>query len=180
MHVTIDLETLDVIPGATILTVGLVTFDPFSEEEPFNKVHLALEYEGQGRSTSPATEAWWYDQSDEAKSKAFTGERLPVKQALRIIQSYFKKVQPDKVWGQGYGFDMTMLEDMFRQNEMDIPWKFWQVRDSRTLYDVMPQDPRPKESFDSLHDAAADSYWQSIGIQKTVKVLTDAGLTPRF
>jgi len=30
-HVMIDLETLDVLPTATILTIGAVKFDPFGD-----------------------------------------------------------------------------------------------------------------------------------------------------
>jgi hypothetical protein len=49
----------------------------------------------------------------------------------------------DVLWGHGYGFDVTIMEDMLRQSNKPIPWQFWQVRDSRTLFcDGMKVDPR--------------------------------------
>jgi len=37
-HVMIDLETLDVLPTATILTIGAVKFDPFGDLQKKNKI----------------------------------------------------------------------------------------------------------------------------------------------
>ena len=37
IHATLDLETLDTCPQATVLTVGGVKFDPFSAKDPYDK-----------------------------------------------------------------------------------------------------------------------------------------------
>ena len=67
-------------------------------------------------------------------------------------------------WGQGYGFDYTILEDLYKSVGRPIPWNFWQVRDSRTLFGLLREDPR-KKIQNNLHNAYADAYYQSKAIQ---------------
>ena len=42
IHAMIDLETLDTCPNATILTIGGVKFDPFSNKEPHSDFYFIL------------------------------------------------------------------------------------------------------------------------------------------
>jgi len=70
----------------------------------------------------------------------------------------------DVLWGHGYGFDVTIVEDMYRQLSTPIPWNFWQVKDGRTFLSLLPSDPR-KTMQQDLHNALADSYYQAKAIQ---------------
>lgn len=177
-NVTIDLETLGTTTNSTILTVGIVKFNPANLVLPFDGIHISLdikEQKAQGRYISPETIAWWKRQDPKAQEAAFSGERIPVKEALKMIQDYFKvmdstnpksdQILISEVWGQGYGFDMTMLGDLFDKNDMEKPWKFYQERDSRTLFSLLSEDPRPAAGKDTLHNALSDAYYQSQGIQ---------------
>jgi hypothetical protein len=62
------------------------------------------------------------------------------------------------------------MENMFRQGAMPIPWQFWQIRDSRTLFGCCKSDPR-KLIQNDLHNALADAYYQSKAIQIAYKEL---------
>ena len=53
---------------------------------------------------------------------------------------------------------------MYRKAGRPIPWNFWQVRDSRTLFSVLKEDPR-KKMQQNLHNALEDSRWQAKGVQ---------------
>jgi len=59
---------------------------------------------------------------------------------------------------------------MYRSLGKPIPYNFWQVRDSRTLFSVCKEDPRKKIQND-LHNALADAYYQSKAIQMAYKEL---------
>ena len=98
-------------------------------------------------------------------------DAVSVDEALRQISKWVVGV--DTLWGQGYGFDYTILEDMFRKAEKPIPWNFWIIRDSRTLFGCCQKDPR-KAMQNNLHNALADAYYQSKAIQIAYKEL---GLT---
>ena len=65
-------------------------------------------------------------------------------------------------------FDFTILENLYRQLGTPVPWHYWQIRDSRTLFKMMPKDPR-KEIQSDLHNALADCYYQAKCIQSTFK-----------
>jgi len=172
IHATIDLETIDTRPQATVLSLGAVKFDPHSAIEPHSELYLKISVDDQdrlGRTTSDSTIEWWSKQDPKIMEEAFdqTGA-VSVEQALAQVSKF--AVGVDTLWGQGYGFDYTILEDMYRSIGKPIPWNFWQIRDSRTLFGVCNEDPRKKIQND-LHNALADAYFQSKAIQIAYKEL---------
>jgi len=162
----IDLETLDVRPSATVLSLGAVKFDPFSDAEPHSELYLKISVDDQdrlGRTTSDKTIEWWSQQDPSIMEETFdqTGA-VTVEEALRQLNKWCVGI--DEIWAQGYGFDITMLEDMYRSIGKPIPWQFWQISDARTITKRMPQDPR-KDMQTNIHNALADAYFQAKSVQ---------------
>jgi hypothetical protein len=166
IHAMIDLETLDTGPSATVLTLGAVKFDPYTAKEPYAELYVKLDIDEQdrlGRTVSDSTIEWWGKQDAAIQEEAFSPDnRITVGQTLDQLNKWIVGV--DQIWAQGYGFDITMLEDMYRKAGRPIPWNFWQVRDSRTLFGVLKEDPR-KKMQQNLHNALEDSRWQAKGVQ---------------
>jgi hypothetical protein len=166
-HGMIDLETLDTKPSATVLSLGAIKFDPYSDAEPHSELYFKIDIDEQdqlGRSTSDSTIAWWGKQDPAVMEEAFDpAGRLSVEEALKQLTKWCVGV--DTIWGQGYGFDTTILEDMYRNIGKPIPWNFWQQRDSRTLFGLCKKDPRKIFGQDNLHNALADAYFQAKGVQ---------------
>ena len=172
IHTMIDLETLDAKPSSTILTLGAVKFNPLTFDDPTNELYIKLdidEQDGLGRTTSESTIDWWMKQDPKIQEDAFseTG-RVGLTQALSQLTKYC--ITSDVIWAHGYGFDMTILEDLYRQVKLPIPWNFWQIRDSRTLFALLPEDPRKSMQTD-LHNALADAYYQAKGVQMAYQQL---------
>ena len=165
-HGTIDLETIDTRPQATVLSLGAVKFNPLDDSEPHSELYLKISVDDQdrlGRTTSDDTIAWWAKQDPKIMEEAFDQQgAITVEEALVRINKWVVGV--DTLWGQGYGFDYTILEDMYRSIGKPIPWNFWIIRDSRTLFGCCQSDPRKKIQND-LHNALADAYFQSKAIQ---------------
>lgn len=166
VHGMIDLETLDVIPTATVLSLGAVKFNPLTNDEPYDELYFKISIDDQdrlGRTTSDKTIEWWATQDQAVMEEAFdqTGA-ITVEEALAKLNKWVVGV--DEIWGQGYGFDVTMLEDMYRSIGKPIPWQFWQISDARTITKRMPQDPR-KSMQTNLHNALADAYFQAKSVQ---------------
>ena len=171
-HATIDLETIDTCPQATVLSLGAVKFNPLDASEPHSELYLKINIDEQdqlGRTASDSTIEWWGKQDPKIMEEAFdqTGA-VSVDEALRQISKWVVGV--DTLWGQGFGFDYTILEDMFRRSGKPIPWNFWIIRDSRTLFGCCQADPRKAFQTD-LHNALADAYFQSKAIQVAYKEL---------
>jgi hypothetical protein len=168
-HGMIDLETLDVTPSATVLSLGAVKFNPFNDSEPHSELYFKISIDDQdrlGRSVSNSTIEWWSRQDPAIMEEAFDqsnpNEVMTVDQALTSLNRWCVGV--DEIWAQGYGFDITMLEDMYRSIGKPIPWQFWQISDARTITKRMPRDPR-KDMQTNLHNALADAYYQAKSVQ---------------
>ena len=63
---------------------------------------------------------------------------------------------------------VVMLQHLYKSAETPVPWNYWQIRDSRTLFKMMPQDPR-KAIQEQLHNALADCYYQAKCVQQSYK-----------
>ena len=166
-HGMIDLETLDTRPSCTVLSLGAIKFNPLDSSEPHSELYFKVCVDDQdrlGRTTSDSTIEWWSKQDPKAMEEAFdqTGA-VSVEEALRQVSKW--SVGVDTIWGQGYGFDITILEDMYRMLGVPIPWQFWQIKDSRTLFTCCKTDPRKVLGQENLHNALADAYFQARGVQ---------------
>ena len=175
IHATLDLETLDYKPSSTVLTVGGVKFNPYSVDNPYDKFYYHISIDDQdrfGRTVSDDTIEWWKGQNSDIMEEAFDQTNaVSMEEFLDVLNKWIVGV--DVFWGQGYGFDYTILEDMYRNLKRPIPWRFWEVRDSRTLFSLLREDPRKKMQKD-LHNAYADAYYQSKAIQIAY---SDLGIT---
>lgn len=173
----IDIETLDTVPSATVLTVGACKFDPHSDDLPYDKQLWRPEVDRQlteGRTTSEDTLQWWGKQDADIRESTFTEDgRVPLTEFFTDLNKYLVGV--DKIWCQGPQFDMVILEDLYRAFDHHRNWAFWQIMDCRTIFNMMPKDPR-KSVQQNLHSADDDAYWQAVCVQKTYKAF---GVQPR-
>lgn len=147
----IDIETLGVAPAATILTIAAQSFDPFGQGHFDRHFYSRITLESQeNRAIDDGTIAWWTTQP-EAQAEAFAEEdRMPLDQALDLLGKLIW--QSSFLWSQGPTFDMTILEHAYKSYGKPIPWQYYKVRDSRTLFSLYPGLPRPPTSHHALED----------------------------
>lgn len=174
--IMIDLETLDVLPSATILTIGAVKFDPFGDDlsEPaMEKFYVRVDLDSCDRigcTVSQATLDWWSSQSKAAQDEAFDpSNRIDIVDALNQLYKFCWGAK--RVWSHGAGFDVIICENLFRKVEKAIPWQFWEVRDTRTLFDIGINPNRPPVL---KHHALEDAWNQAVGVQNVYKALRTA------
>ena len=163
----IDIETLDTTPTSVVLSVGAVKFDPFSKSAPGVKTLWRPDIEVQlenKRTTSESTLAFWAKQDAHIQESTFSDEgRISLNDLFKSLNKYLVGV--DKIWCHGPQFDMVIIENLYAQFQHHTNWKFWQVMDSRTLFNIMPKDPR-KAIQQDLHSAEEDAYWQAVCVQQ--------------
>lgn len=174
--VMIDLETLDVLPTATILTIGAVKFDPFGDElseADMEKFYVKVDVDSCdkiGCTVSQDTLEWWAKQSQEAQNEAFSpDDRIEITDAVNQLYKFCWGAK--RVWSHGAGFDIIILENLFRKIGKAIPWSFWEVRDTRTLFDIGINPNRPPVL---KHHALEDAWNQAVGVQNVYKKLRSA------
>lgn len=162
MHsLMIDLETLDTLPGAAIISVGFVAFNPetgWIDNKGGMEIYPDVEEQfAEGRTVSWSTIAWWLDQSDAARKRVARPPKLRVKKAeiKASVMDYWTRMNCKYVWGNGSIFDIAILENWW--GHVQIPWKYYNIRDTRTLWHVSPVEKDGLTAHSALEDATAQA-----------------------
>ena len=167
-HAMIDLETLGTKPDTVILTIGGVKFNPNAISEHHSELYYRFEVDEQlskGRTTDKSTLEWWQKQDPAVMEEALGDhDRVSVDELTKTLNKWC--VGLDELWCQGPLFDYAILQNLYKQLGKPAPWNYWQIRDSRTVFSMMPSDPR-KAIQEDAHNALADCYYQAKCIQST-------------
>ena len=149
----IDLEGLGTAPEATILTIAAQGFDPLGSGYYADRLYYArVTLESQeNRNIDQGTIDWWATQPAIVRDEAFNEEgRIPLDQALDELG---KLIWHSKlIWAQGPTYDMNILEHAYKSYRKPLPWKYYMVRDSRTVFSLWPDQPIPPTSHHALED----------------------------
>lgn len=166
----IDLETLSTTPDAVILTVGGVKFDPTTQMQPYNEMYFRLDVDSQtamGRNVQQNTLDWWAMQPTEIAEEALgEKDRISIEDACQKINKF--GVGVDVFWCQGPLFDYAILQNLYAQLGKPLPWNYWQIRDSRTLFSLVPRETEKRQG---LHNALEDCKFQAKKVQKVYRQL---------
>lgn len=134
MNIMLDLETMGNNSNAAIIAIGAVAFDSDKITSRFYREINLQSAINSGGVIDGSTVTWWLKQSDEAR-KAFTdndnAEHIMV--ALADFAKWYKKVEGEQVWGNGAMFDNAILGNAYKNNNFQIPWKFWNDMCYRTV-----------------------------------------------
>lgn len=163
----IDLEGLATGPDTTILTIAAQAFDPLGNGWYDQQYYARVTLESQeNRRIEQGTLDWWATQPAPARDEAFHEEdRIPLDQALDGLAKLIWHSK--RIWAQGPTYDMNILEHAYKSYNKPIPWQYYSVRDSRTVFGLWPDLPKPPTSHHALEDCR-----RQIGLlQETLKYL---------
>lgn len=178
--IMIDIESLDTSPYCVILTIGVVRFDPRGDGV-VEKLELRPTLEDQteiyNRIINDDTIRWWSEQSPAALEEAMSDDnRMSLKDCMEVLYKFCWNRRA--IWSHGAPFDVVAMETAMRQTLTDrpnpIPWPFYTVRDTRTLFEIAGvklKDGGHKTS----HKAVEDAERQAIVVQSAYKKLMDKG-----
>jgi len=165
--VMIDLETLGTDADSVITQIGACYFDRKTGEIGAT-MQLDLDWQdsiNQGRKINADTLVWWMSQSEEAR-ESFTkskGKGESLHTSLDLLGQFirFNGNKETKVWGNGSTFDISMLENAYASTKSNPPWKFWNVRDCRTVQEISTfnRSEIPREG--THHNALSDAIYQA-------------------
>jgi len=175
--VMLDIETFSTHKNAAIMTIGAIKFnregklDKITKMNTFYKRITLSSNKELNRHIDEDTLKWWEKQNDDAKFEIFTDEnRISLKEALEEFVIWFN---PSLfIWSHGKDFDCVIVEDALKSYNITIPWKFWNTRDTRTIFDIgeVSLYELPLE-FSNKHHALYDCYRQIYGVKKAYKRL---------
>lgn len=171
----LDIETFSTRSNAAVLTIGAIKFSrrgklyPLEDMDTFYCRINKDSCEAVGLHIDIETINWWEKQNEDAKYEVFTNEeRIPLHLALIDLEKW---IGPNKkIWGHGSVFDCTILDNAYRACGITTPWNFWDVRDTRTLYDIggVKMNDLPTNN---AHHAVHDAYRQIVGVKMAIENL---------
>jgi 3' exoribonuclease, RNase T-like len=188
MHTMIDIETISTSHRAGILSIGAVKFDlntvfPDTVEKLHNLTafyavcrpdlrHYAADFD---------TIRFWINEAlagnraavDEVFSHSSSGIGfVKIDVALEKFGAFLNEEPASNwVWGHGSTFDISILENAYRYNCMDIPWGYRAPRDTRTILDETEVEIG---NWGIKHHALHDAIAQAIAIQRALRIRNKA------
>lgn len=169
----VDLETLDVKSTATVLTLGAVRFDPYNDS-PMKELYLRVDVDSQdklGCTVDENTINWWKKQDVSVMEEAFNPrDRIPIHEVVNQFHSLAWNC--DAFWSHGATFDLMILQNLYDKLGRAYPWQYWQMRDTRTLFDIGYDAEMPQNS---KHNALEDAKRQAIGVRNVYRKLNYKG-----
>lgn len=141
IDISIDLETLSNKFNSPILSIGAVRFDRvtgktgrtfYVEIDPDDAIRHGI--------VSASTLAWWIKQDAKAR-RVFepSDKKVSLRAGLQALGDFVRaQGAGSKPWGNGSSFDITILEHAYEVagQGLEPQWKFWDMRDMRTIIDV--------------------------------------------
>jgi hypothetical protein len=170
--IMVDIETLGRRAGCIILSVGAIMFNPKTGEmgnEFYVNIDPEIMREMGAFHTDPSTVKWWKEQSKEAQD-ALKMDRVKPLDGLLDFVKFFQKNKCEKFWCQGVSFDPPIIEYALNVYGLTVPWKFWNTRDTRTVYDICNFDPKSIRRDGVYHTAVDDCRHQIRCVKEALNV----------
>ncbi len=173
-EVMLDLETLSTRPNASIVVIAAIKFRKNEKIHNFdkirgkNKFYLRIDTKSCtkiGLHIDPKTVEWWKTQDKNIQKEVFGGKRISIKKALKKFSEWFGDCE--NIWSQGATFDIPILAETYRRCKMDVPWKYYNARDTRTIYDIADLKVWDLPN-DNLHHALYDCWRQIWGVKTSI------------
>lgn len=154
-HVMIDLETYSTKSNAVIRSIGVVLFNLKGETESL--LHTGVNVESclmAGLELDQDTINFWRKQPKEKRDKLFELPEADLLYMLNELQKIAENTLTELfVWSHGSNFDIVILENAYKAIGQMAWWKYSNVRDTRTLFDLANYKYISKGGHDALDDA---------------------------
>jgi len=176
VHCMLDLETWGQHTGCAIRSIGAVIFDLEEDgvpDKPENRFYANIRDRScwhAGLHVNRDTAAWWGCQSKEAQD-VFAQNPQELGDVVRAFNSWFHDNRVKYVWAQGANFDPPLWEAASRAIGSEPPWKFYLVRDTRTVYYLADLDPRSITRAGVFHNALDDAVHQVHCVQAAYRII---------
>lgn len=171
IDIMIDIETLGTSSNAVIATIGAMKFNrrdrlkPFEEMNSFYRRINTESCSSLGMEISEETVKWWETQDEKSRDEIYNpSNRVSIQEALQELSNFIGNYPFTFIWAQGPHFDCTILENAYRKCNIPLPWKFWNVRDCRTILDISSVRLKDVQG-EYPHHSLYDCYKQIIAVK---------------
>jgi hypothetical protein len=177
-HVMLDLETWGTSPYSTIIMIGACEFDPYTDDPTkiiMDRFEVAIAPIDAGLRVDAQTLMWWMDaERDTARAIWLSKPKVPLLVALDGFSDWLcsrvgGSENDVRIWGNGAGFDNTLLRQAYEVSSREVPWSFRHDRCFRTLRAMLTIEEG--QYLGTQHTALADAENQAIRANQIVRKL---------
>lgn len=170
-HMMIDLETYSTKSNAVIRSIGVVLFNLKGNTETL--MHMGVDIESclmAGLEIDADTINFWRKQPEEYRKKLHDMATLPLIEVLNGLQKIAEQTLTELyVWSHGSNFDIVILENAYKAIGQVAWWKYSNVRDTRTLFDLANYKYVAKGGHDALEDAIRQAGQVAVAYEQLTK-----------
>lgn len=173
VHVMIDLETWGTLPGSALRSIGAVTFSPYGEPHEEKTFYANIDRascETIGLSVDIDTVSWWLKQSAESQARLNDNCRS-FGDIAREFAVWWTEIGGTYIWSNGANFDEVLWRTAIRRIGLQPPWKYWNVRDTRTCWHLARLNHKAVPFDGVQHDAIADARHQAKCVTQAYQML---------
>lgn len=174
IQMMLDIETFSVEKDALVLSAGIVLFDPQAVPGTIiDAWHSAIHLESQGGGTSNLdTIFWWLGQPEAAKAllELRKSRHCSPEGLGNVIARMAHTHNVRHFWGNSPDFDFGIVGNMLQRKGIEPVWKFYQLRDFRTMKDALGHLVQFPERT-GAHDALADAKYQAHCLQLMLQAI---------
>lgn len=160
VHIMVDLETWDTTSTAVILSIGAVVIGAPDQECP--QFYVEVDPRTQYMRTKSIDTMNWWEQQGNCPCNGTTS----LVDALFKFREYLTKITARPIiWCKGTDFDTAILAHAYRQQGVDAPWRYNDVRDFRTIKKMFSESLVVTAPNLNPHNALADAVHQAKELQ---------------
>lgn len=186
----IDIETMGVRPGAAVIQVAGVLFDPNNPSEGRSSMCLNISLADallHGHHVDPGTLNWWREQGPEAQASLRDGLIYGQEAALKAFTQWLVNLEPHeavrdvvrgdlRVWARGAAFDGPLLSEAYLRVGLQAPWHYRHLHELRTVELLARErgwpgleDEEPiRAAWGAHHTALGDAHVQASQLQSAL------------
>ena len=181
LDIMVDLETMDNVPSAAIVAIGAVQCD-LTTGKTGSTFYRVIDLKDQDRfsmTINSETVYWWLQQSDGARQALCVEGKISLTHMCKEFNLWLNSLEQPldnlRLWGNGASFDNAIIRYAYRQCEEELPIKFWNDRDMRTIVGFYPRQLQEQWRKGTLrrgdfHNALDDAKHQ---VRYCAKILGD-------
>lgn len=186
-EIMIDIETLSTRSHACVIAIACIRFDRNEKDQDLKEIPDKDQFFRRvtvsscvnlGLHIDENTVKWWEGQDKEVYSAMFDNpeEKEDIKTVMLALTKFIEEsgsIYSRCIWSHGASFDIPILSEIYTRLGLAIPWKYINIRDTRTLYELGGIDLRTSAGVPrcNYHHPLHDCRTQIWGVKKAVEAL---------
>jgi len=174
-HLMVDIESLGTTADSVVLSIGLVPFEMDGTTGRGVEFFPRIQPQFYKRRVMWSSVQWWLKQEQMVRFQQSDAERYKdLKDCMKDLSCFCEEnlSKNFKIWGNG--FDVAMINQIYAEYEMETPYSYKNIFDTRTLVWLSKiSTNKYSDENDLKHSTISDCNFQIRFVVDGYKILRD-------